>query len=125
VTAPADQPIDPGALIRSRGYLGVLTLAAIVGIVVSIAGWGFLELTVRMQHWVYVDLPTGIGFSATPWWWPLPILGIAGVPIAYAIVRMPGHGGHRPPPGCRPDHRRCPRCCPASCSRRSPASGSA
>jgi chloride channel protein, CIC family len=102
VTVPADQPIDPGALIRSRGYLGVLILAAIVGIVVSIAGWGFLELTVRMQHWVYVDLPTAIGFSATPWWWPLPILGIAGVPIAYAIVRMPGHGGHRPAAGLSP-----------------------
>jgi H+/Cl- antiporter ClcA len=102
VTAPAAQPIDPGALIRSRGYLGVLILAAIVGIVVSIAGWAFLELTVRMQHWVYVDLPTALGFSATPWWWPLPILGIAGVPIAYAIVRMPGHGGHRPAAGLSP-----------------------
>src|SRR5712672_980208 len=85
VTAAADHPIDPGALIRSRGYVGVLILAAIVGIVVSIAGWAFLELTVRMQHWVYQDLPTAIGFSATPWWWPLPILGIAGIPIAYAI----------------------------------------
>ena len=34
-----------------------------------------------------------------PWWWPLPILGLAGVPIAFAIVRLPGHGGHRPAGG--------------------------
>jgi len=98
VTA-ADHPIDPGALIRSRGYVAVLILAAIVGVVVSLVGWAFLELTVRMQHWVYVDLPTAIGFESTPWWWPLPILGLAGVPIAIAIVRMPGHGGHRPAAG--------------------------
>ena len=102
MTTPAAQPIDPGALIRSRGYFGVLILAAIIGIVVSIAGWAFLELTVRMQQWVYDDLPSAIGFSATPWWWPLPILAIAGVPIAYAIVRMPGHGGHRPAAGLSP-----------------------
>jgi len=99
VTDPAEHPIDPGALIRSRGYIGLLVLAAIVGIVVSIIGWAFLELTESMQHWVYIDLPAAIGFSEVPWWWPLPILGLAGVPIAYAIVRMPGHGGHRPAAG--------------------------
>ncbi len=95
----ADKPIDPGALIRSRGYVVVLILAAIVGIVVSLVGWAFLELTVRMQQWAYLDLPAAIGFSTVPWWWPLPILGIAGVPIAFAITRMAGHGGHRPAAG--------------------------
>src|SRR4051794_41431070 len=52
-----------------------------------------------MQEWVYGDLPSAIGFSTVPWWWPLPILGIAGVPIAFAIARLPGHGGHRPAAG--------------------------
>ena len=97
--ATAGHPIDPGALIRSRGYSALLVLAAIVGIVVSLAGWAFLELTIRIQQWVYVDLPVALGFAAVPWWWPLPILGLAGVPIAFAIARMPGHGGHRPAGG--------------------------
>ncbi len=101
MTTAADQPIDPGALIRSKGYAALLVLAAIVGIVVSLAGWLFLELTVAIQHWVYQDLPTALGFSPAPWWWPLPVLGLAGVPIAYAIVRLPGHGGHRPAGGLK------------------------
>ena len=46
------------------------------------AGWAFLELSGADAHWAYDHLPPAIGFSATPWWWPLPILGIAGVPIA-------------------------------------------
>ena len=64
-----------------------------------VAGWVFLELTARMQSWVYHDLPTALGFASTPMWWPLPVLGLAGLPIAYAIVRLPGHGGHRPAGG--------------------------
>src|SRR6185369_12819680 len=49
--------------------------------------------------WAYLDLPAGLGFETVPWWWPLPILGIAGVPIAFAVAVLPGHGGHRPAGG--------------------------
>ena len=99
MTAAAPPPIDPGALIRSKGYAALLILACVIGIVVSLAGWLFLELTVRMQSWVYKDLPSALGFTTPPVWWPLPVLLIAGLPIAYAIVRLPGHGGHRPAGG--------------------------
>jgi H+/Cl- antiporter ClcA len=99
LTAASTPPIDPGALIRSKGYAALLVLAGVVGIIVSLAGWLFLELTVRMQRWVYQDLPATLGFTDVPWWWPLPVLGLAGLPIAYAIVRLPGHGGHRPAGG--------------------------
>ena len=40
-----------------------------------------------------------MGFDTAPWWWPLPVLGIAGLVIAFAIVRLPGHGGHIPADG--------------------------
>ena len=101
MTASPDQPIDPGALIRSRGYAALLVLAAIIGILVSLAGWLFLEATVTIQHWVYQDLPSALGFATAPVWWPLPVLGLAGLPIAFAIVRLPGHGGHRPAAGLK------------------------
>jgi H+/Cl- antiporter ClcA len=52
-----------------------------------------------MQAWVYQDLPSALGFATPPIWWPLPVLAVAGLPIAYAIVRLPGHGGHRPAGG--------------------------
>jgi H+/Cl- antiporter ClcA len=97
--AAAAEPIDPGALIRSRDYVRLLVLAAVVGIVVSIAGWLFLEATVAIQHWVYEDLPAAVGAEPLPLWWPLPFLAIAGLITAVAIDRLPGHGGHRPAAG--------------------------
>jgi hypothetical protein len=69
---------DPGALLQSRSYRGLLVFAAVIGVVVSIASWGFLELLHLIQEWVYEDLPSGLGFSTAPWWWPLPVLAVAG-----------------------------------------------
>ena len=94
-------PIDPGALIRSKGYAALLVLAAIVGIAVSLAGWVFLELVAAIQHWVSLDLPVTLGMGSAPWWWPIPWVTLAGLPVAVAIVRLPGHGGHRPAAGLK------------------------
>ena len=49
-------PVDPGALIRSRQYRVILVFAAIVGVVVSLAAWAFLELVHGIQVGVYSDL---------------------------------------------------------------------
>ncbi len=54
-----------------------------------------------MQQWVYKDLPSGLGFNGAPPWWPLPVLGIAGMVIAVAIVRLPGRGGQQPSEGLK------------------------
>jgi H+/Cl- antiporter ClcA len=97
-TAPAGIE-DPGALLRSRAYRGLLVVAALLGVVVSVASWGFLELTHWLQGAVYVDLPDALGFSEVPWWWPLPVLAIAGAMIGAAIDRLPGTGGHEPSEG--------------------------
>ena len=91
--------IDPSALMRSREYRRLLVAAGVIGLVVSCVSWAFLELTHLLQHWVYVDLPEGVGFDDVPWWWPLPVLFVAGVTIAFAVVRLPGHGGHEPSNG--------------------------
>ncbi len=98
---PAAVPADPGALIRTSDYRRLLVLAAVIGVLVSLASWGFLELVHQMQQWVYKDLPNGLGFNGAPPWWPLPVLGIAGVIIAVAIVRLPGRGGHQPSEGLK------------------------
>ena len=47
------EPIDPAALIRSREYIGLLVVAGIIGIVVSVVGWLFLEAVTGLQDWVY------------------------------------------------------------------------
>src|SRR5262245_25784452 len=94
---------DPMSLIRSRAFIGLLVLAAIVGIVVSVLAWGFLELIHYTQQWVYTDLPHDLGYESTPTWWSLPVLAIAGAVTAFAIVRLPGTGGHIPANGLSTD----------------------
>ena len=99
MTAPGPLPADPGALIRSRDYRVLLVFAAIVGLVVSTASWGFLELVHVVETGVYETLPERLGFDTAPVWWPLPWLALAGLLTAFAIERLPGRGGHVPADG--------------------------
>jgi hypothetical protein len=73
-----------------------------VGLVVSFAAWGFLELVHQMQVGVFDDLPSELGYDdGAPLWWYLPVLGLAGLVAAAAIVRLPGTGGHLPAEGLK------------------------
>lgn len=94
--AAAGGKVDPGAMIRSREYRGLLVVAAFIGVLVSFVSWCFLELVHWLQEAVYKDLPGGLGFSTPPWWWPLPVLALAGLLTAVAVLRLPGAGGHVP-----------------------------
>jgi H+/Cl- antiporter ClcA len=91
---------DPQSVLRSRAFLGLLVLAAVIGLVVSLASWGFLELLHQIQVGVYDKLPGEVGYdNGAPVWWPLPFLVLAGLVVAVAIVRLPGEGGHVPANG--------------------------
>ena len=73
-----------------------------------------------------MDLPRELGYDdGAPVWWPLPVLALAGLVAAFAIVRLPGHGGHSPAgglaTGSRPSRSSCRACC--SRPRRRSASG--
>jgi H+/Cl- antiporter ClcA len=74
-------------------------LAAIVGVVVSLAAWAFLELIHQLQVWVFTELPGELGYDGVPAWLYVVVLGIAGLLTAFAIVRLPGEGGHIPAKG--------------------------
>jgi H+/Cl- antiporter ClcA len=102
VSGPAAAaPADPGATMRSKPYRVLLVLAALLGVLVSFASWCFLELVHWIQTEVYQHLPSGLGLHPVPWWWPLPVLAVAGVLSAIAIIRLPGHGGHIPYEGIK------------------------
>ena len=94
-------PSDPGALIRSRPYRVLLVIASLIGLIVSVASWGFLELVHEIQVEVYEKLPGQLGFDSVPAWWPLPWLALAGLLTAIAIERLPGRGGHIPAEGLK------------------------
>src|SRR6478609_3876187 len=98
-TTPPDPPPDPQALIRSRSYVQLLVLAALVGLPVSAASYGFLALVDWLQGALFDDLPTTLGFDAPPTWWPLPLLAVGGLLAALAIRMLPGTGGHSPADG--------------------------
>jgi H+/Cl- antiporter ClcA len=99
--APAADPaaIDPAAILRSRDFVKLLVLAAIIGVIVSIVGWAFLELVHQIQVGVFSDLPDALGFSGVPEWWYFLWLFVAGVITVFAIVKLPGNGGHVPARG--------------------------
>jgi H+/Cl- antiporter ClcA len=90
---------DPAELLRSRRYVGLLVLAALVGVPVSALAWGFLWLVDKLQTAVFDDLPGSLGFNSTPAWWPLPPLLIAGLIVGLTIRYLPGRGGHSPADG--------------------------
>ena len=96
---PPDPPLDPLALLRSRSYVALLVLAAIIGVPVSAAAYFFLALVSKMQGWIFTDLPKGLGFHGEPLWWPIPPLVLAGVLVALTIRYLPGTGGHSPADG--------------------------
>jgi H+/Cl- antiporter ClcA len=93
--APASQ-LNPVELLRSRRYLVLLVVAAIVGVPVSAAAYWFLVFVTELQGWLYSDLPGGLGYGTPPVWWPLPILVVGGVLVAVIIRWLPGRGGESP-----------------------------
>ena len=90
---------DPVALLRSRGYVALLVLAAIIGVPVSAVAYGFLKLVDVLQKWIFTELPAELGFHGEPPWWPLLPLAVAGVLAGLAIQYLPGTGGHSPADG--------------------------
>ncbi len=67
----------PGALLRSRGYLGLLVCAALLGVPISAVAFGFLALRTPVAD---LHRPAqGLGFDGTPAWWPMPLLAVAGL----------------------------------------------
>jgi H+/Cl- antiporter ClcA len=92
-------PQDPQVLLRSKSYLRLLILAAVLGAPVSAAAYGFLQLIAYLQGEVFTHLPNGLGFHGAPPWWPLPVLTLAGLLVAPVIRFLPGKGGHSPADG--------------------------
>jgi H+/Cl- antiporter ClcA len=95
-------PQDPQMLLRSKSYLRLLILAAVLGAPISAAAYGFLALVAYLQPEIFTHLPQGLGFHGAPPWWPLPVLIVAGLLVAPIIRFLPGKGGHSPADGFKP-----------------------
>jgi H+/Cl- antiporter ClcA len=102
--APGEITAEQAAeTMRSKRFIALLVIVAVVGIIVSLASWCFLELIYQIQRELYTHLPHTLGYhNGPPLWWSLPVLGIAGLIVALAIKRLPGRGGHLPARGLAP-----------------------
>jgi H+/Cl- antiporter ClcA len=74
----------------------------VVGLVVSLAAWCFLEGVHQINYGIFTGLPKDLGYDdGAPLWWSLPFCAIGGLITAIAIVRLPGRGGHIPAEGLK------------------------
>ena len=95
---PPEPAADPMAMVRSRAYVGLLALAAVIGAPIrpsptSSSSWS------RGPARDLRPLAYGLGFGGIPVWWPLPVLALAGVLVGRSISYLPGTGGHKPADG--------------------------
>src|SRR3954468_5041685 len=90
---------DPLAMMRSRSYLGLLVMAAALGVPIAVVAYWFLKLTDLVQQWTFVSTPKALGFSTAPVWWPVLPLAVAGLCVGLVIRYLPGHGGESPADG--------------------------
>src|SRR5829696_4539507 len=100
--APPSAPADPATLLRSREYLRLLVIAAVLGVPISAVAYWFLVLTGSLGDWLYTDLPKALELDPAPAWWPLPLLGVAGLLVGLVIHLVPGRGGESPLDGFHP-----------------------
>ena len=100
--APPSAPADPATLLRSRQYLRLLVIAAVLGVPISAVAYWFLVLTSVLGDWLYNGLPRLLELDPVPVWWPLPLLGVAGLLVGLLVRFVPGRGGESPLDGFHP-----------------------
>lgn len=87
------------AVLRSPGYLKALVFSGAIGIPVSLAAFWLLVGLHELEKALWEELPDALGWDVPPWWWPLPLLLVAGIGVGLAVTRLPGTGGHLPAAG--------------------------
>jgi H+/Cl- antiporter ClcA len=88
------------ATMTSRPYVRLLIVVAVVGVIVSLAAWCFLEAVYQIQRELFTHLPNALGYTnGAPKWWYALVLVVGAALVALAITRLPGDGGHIPANG--------------------------
>ena len=98
-TPPAAAPSsDPLALLRTRSYLTLLVLAAVIGAPVSAIAYIYLRFVSVAQKFVFQTLPKD-WMNSVPTWWPILPLVLGGLIVGLTLRYLHGTGGHKPAEG--------------------------
>lgn len=89
----------PQVVLHSRAYLRLLLVSGLLGIPLSLLAFTFLVAVHQLENVVWHDLPSALGHSEPPPWWPVLAIGFAGVLVALSVRHLPGKGGHLPAAG--------------------------
>ncbi len=97
----APPAVDVAALLRARSYLVLLVFVVILGAPIAAVAYWYLYLVADLQKWLFDPdyMLKWLGFHGEPIWWPLPMVGLAGVLVGLTIRYLPGRGGHVPADG--------------------------
>jgi H+/Cl- antiporter ClcA len=99
--AGGDDPSPP--LISGRAYLHLVLLGAAIGIPAALVAALFLALVHDLEHWLWHDLPDGLGHSSAPWYLVIGLPVVGALVVAAARALLPGDGGHEPLEGLATD----------------------
>lgn len=82
--------------VQGRVYLGLVGLAALIGIPAALVASVFLVLVHWVEDMLWTGLPEALGKSEPPWYLVVafPVAGAA--LVALARLLLPGDGGHSP-----------------------------
>lgn len=62
----------------------------------SLAAFWLLTAVHELQHLLWSSWPEHLWHHGPPWWWPLPLLLLAGAAVGPIVRWFPGGGGHVP-----------------------------
>ena len=92
-------PPEPGDILRSKAYVGLLVLGALVGVPIAFVAYFFLAGVAEVQDYVFTTLPDDLGFDGAPPWWSILPLALSGLLVGSVIRYLPGDAGHKPAEG--------------------------
>jgi H+/Cl- antiporter ClcA len=90
---------DAATILRSRSYLALIVLGALVGVPVAAVAYFLLAFVSKAQDWTFQTLPESLGFASAPIWWPLVPLVVSGLVVGLSITYLRGTSGHEPSGG--------------------------
>src|SRR5262245_34037944 len=80
----------------ARAYLGLVGLAAAIGIPAALVAALFLAVVHWLEDLLWTDLPDALGHDEAPWYLVVGLPMFGAVVVWFARRFLPGDGGHSP-----------------------------